>query len=61
MKDITLSDGTVLQAGTFISMPTASIANDPQYYSNPDQFDPYRFYNLRQSSLQESTRHQFTR
>lgn len=61
LKDRTLSDGTFLPAGTFITMPTAAIARDPAYYPDPDDFRPWRFAQLRRSSRTEATRHQFTR
>lgn len=33
----------VLEPGTFIQIPTQSIQRDPDYYPNPDKFDPERF------------------
>ncbi|KAL9116712.1 MAG: hypothetical protein Q9187_006761 [Circinaria calcarea] len=41
-------------------MPTAAIARDPAYFSEPDEFRPWRFANLRRSSPTEAARHQFT-
>ncbi|KAI0521211.1 cytochrome P450 [Xylaria bambusicola] len=54
-----LSDGTVLPANTFISMPTNSIAHDPELYKNPECFDVFRFLNKRLASQADAQRHQF--
>ncbi|KAK5637332.1 hypothetical protein RRF57_013044 [Xylaria bambusicola] len=54
-----LSDGTVLPSNTFISMPTNSIAHDPELYENPECFDAFRFLNKRLASQADAQRHQF--
>ncbi len=41
-------------------MPTAAIAKDPDYYTSPNDFQPWRFYDLRNASLDDLNRHQFT-
>lgn len=61
VENITLSDGTVLPAGTFISMPTAMIARDPVLYEAPDLFRPWRFAQMRDSAPSESSKYQFAR
>jgi cytochrome P450 len=60
LKTTRLSDGLVLPKGTFISMPTYSIARDPEFYENPLEFDPWRFYKLRMRSDADANRHQLT-
>ncbi|KAJ8128187.1 hypothetical protein O1611_g5450 [Lasiodiplodia mahajangana] len=57
VRDLKLSDGTILPANAFITMPTCSIARDPQIYDNPDRFDGARFYKKRQAG--DPNRHQF--
>lgn len=47
MEDITLSEGTFIPCGTMLLVYTNKFQN-PDVYPNPDQFDPYRFYEMRQ-------------
>ncbi|KAI1367956.1 cytochrome P450 [Xylaria arbuscula] len=54
-----LSDGTILPANTFISMPTNSVAHDSDLYKDPEYFDAYRFLNKRLASQADAQRHQF--
>ncbi|XP_062558863.1 probable cytochrome P450 9f2 [Armigeres subalbatus] len=46
-KDYQYKDGTsssfVIEKGTSVWIPTIAIHNDPEYYPNPDKFDPERF------------------
>ncbi|KAH0586946.1 hypothetical protein H2248_005777 [Termitomyces sp. 'cryptogamus'] len=42
MQTLSLSDGTVIPAGSLVS-PALSAHSDPEYYPNPDAFDPTRF------------------
>ncbi|KAI6039636.1 cytochrome P450 [Pisolithus marmoratus] len=58
MKDLTLSDGTFIPKGTHISVPTYVIHRDSAVYENPTVFDPLRFYKLRRSNGNGSTKHQ---
>jgi cytochrome P450 len=60
LQQIKLSDGNILPAGTFISMPTYSIARDADFYPSPLEFQPLRFYDLRQRSPEDANRHQLT-
>ena len=43
LKDFKFFDGTVLPAGTFVSVPLYAKLHDESTYSNPSKFDPYRF------------------
>jgi cytochrome P450 len=57
-KNITLHDGTLLPKGTHLAVASAEIAHDGSNFPDPDTFDPWRFYKLRQQKGHES-RHQF--
>ncbi|KAF2185203.1 cytochrome P450 [Zopfia rhizophila CBS 207.26] len=59
IRPIRLSDNTVLPAGSFISMPTYSLARDPEYYTDPLEFKPFRFYEMREKDPENSNRHQY--
>ncbi|KAF4451894.1 hypothetical protein F53441_5213 [Fusarium austroafricanum] len=60
MKPISLSDGTELPAGTKVLAPQAGIALDERYFPEPERFDAFRFYKLRQESMEANNRWQFT-
>lgn len=60
IKPIDLSDGTHLPAGTRILAPQAGISIDDQFFPNPTELDPLRFYHMRQESAEASNRWQFT-
>ena len=42
-KDLTLSDGVLIPAGTIIGVPSHAITHDPALYPDPDRFDGSRF------------------
>ncbi|KAI1816638.1 cytochrome P450 [Poronia punctata] len=58
-KPLRFQDGTVLPAGTYITMPSHAVATDPDIYSNPETFDGLRFFEKRMSAKTEANRHQF--
>ena len=58
-KSIRLSDGARLPAGAFITMPSDSVARDPDIYDDPEQFDAFRFYEKRMLSKANANRYQF--
>lgn len=51
--DIKLLDGTVLPKNT-LTLVSAQNHWDPDSYDNPDTFDGYRFYNMRQQPGKEN-------
>ncbi|TFB00206.1 Ent-kaurene oxidase [Trichoderma ghanense] len=59
LQDAKLSDGTILPKGAHISMPVNSIQNDPEVTPEPEKFDGFRYYNLRQNEGQGHL-HQFS-
>lgn len=53
-QDITLHDGTLLPAGTHIAFPLNQVSNDPQLWHEPENFDGFRFFKLRERPGNES-------
>lgn len=58
LEEAQLSNGTVLPKGAHISMAVNAIQNDPEVTSDPDVFDGFRYYKLRQREG-EAHLHQF--
>lgn len=54
MKPISLSDGTHLPAGTNIIAPQAGMSRDERVFPDPDTFDAFRFYRLRENERDEA-------
>ncbi|KAI1807094.1 cytochrome P450 [Daldinia bambusicola] len=44
VKPFKLSDGTTIPAGNLVAVPQHAVMRDPEYYPNPEQFNPRRFY-----------------
>jgi cytochrome P450 len=42
-RDLPLTDGTIVPAGTIIGIPSHAISHDPKFYPSPSTFDGYRF------------------
>lgn len=59
LQDARMSDGTLLQKGAHISMAVNSIQNDPDVTPEPEKFDGFRYYKLRQREG-EGHLHQFS-
>ena len=58
LKDVTLSDGTVLPAGTLVVANSFATHRDDAHYPNAGEFDPFRFARIREGDG-EGTKHQF--
>ena len=58
MKDITLSDETLIRKGTILAAATHAMHHDNATYSNADDFDPFRFARMREGEG-EGLKHQF--
>ncbi|KAK0736574.1 cytochrome P450 [Apiosordaria backusii] len=63
-KPFTLSNGQVIPANVMIEVPAHALAQDPEVFENPSQFDPWRFYNIRQKAreqgaVEEAAQNQF--
>ncbi|KAI1078786.1 cytochrome P450 [Whalleya microplaca] len=52
-KPVTLSDGTRLPAGYMIETPHAVAMQDPNLFSNPEQWDAHRFLDLRNGTSKD--------
>ncbi|GBE89843.1 Ent-kaurene oxidase [Sparassis crispa] len=58
LRDVTLSDGTFIPAGTRMVAASMSTHLDEEYYANPNVFDPFRFCKMR-AAEGEATKHQY--
>ncbi|TBU36871.1 cytochrome P450 [Dichomitus squalens] len=58
LKDVRLSDGTVIPTGTMVNMNTHRLHLDDACYPNANEFDPFRFARIREVDG-EGTKHQF--
>jgi len=54
MKDFTFSDGTTIPAGNIISLAASCMQTDPDYYSDPETFDGFRFHKIREQEGESS-------
>ncbi|KAM5539657.1 hypothetical protein V8D89_006766 [Ganoderma adspersum] len=59
MKDVGLSDGTLIPKGTILLTAYSPVHRDERYYTDPDVFDPFRFERERELDG-DSVKHQFT-
>ncbi|KAJ3728214.1 cytochrome P450 [Lentinula raphanica] len=50
----TFSDGSTVPPGTILSAAPTATHVDPEYYDDPEKFDGFRFYKLRQSAETEA-------
>ncbi|TBU58191.1 cytochrome P450 [Dichomitus squalens] len=58
LKDVLLSDGTLIPAGTLVVANSYPMHHDDEYYPNAGEFDPFRFARMRELEG-EGTKHQF--
>lgn len=56
--DYTLSDGTFLPKGTLITCNAVAVHREASHYPNPDEFDGFRFANIRAEVEGESAKNQ---
>ncbi|KAG5651807.1 hypothetical protein H0H81_007330 [Sphagnurus paluster] len=49
LKDFTFSDGTLVPAGHTVAVPNCAMHHDEDNYGDPNNFDGFRFANLRES------------
>jgi cytochrome P450 len=47
LRPFTFSNGVTVPAGTYLSIPTNATQTDERTFSNPHEFDGFRFANLR--------------
>jgi cytochrome P450 len=47
LRPFTFSNGVTVPAGTIVSIPASSTHTDERIYSNPNEFDGFRFEKLR--------------
>ncbi|KAK2017785.1 ent-kaurene oxidase [Colletotrichum eremochloae] len=55
LKNITLSNGQVIPAGTTIECPNYAVSHDNALFENADEFDAFRFYKMREKAALEKT------
>lgn len=58
LKDFTFSDGTILPAGTYLSVASFATHHDEAIYANPYEFDGFRFANLREGDGESTFEHE---
>ncbi|KAM6495657.1 Cytochrome P450 [Amanita muscaria] len=57
LKDFKLSDGTVVPAGSLLTIPLLAMHTDANTYPDPDTFDGFRFDKLREQEA-DNAKHQ---
>ena len=60
LRPITLSDGSVIPAGTLAFCAANAINFDPRFYPDAQTFDGLRFYNHRRATLEDENKYQLT-
>ncbi|KAH7048216.1 cytochrome P450 [Macrophomina phaseolina] len=56
---IKLSDGSVIPKGVSIGVSNHTLNRSPEHYPQPDEFQGFRFYELRQRSEENARKYQF--
>ncbi|KAH7908171.1 cytochrome P450 [Hygrophoropsis aurantiaca] len=57
LKDVTLSDGTIIPKGTIVAIASHATHRDEAVYDNAEVFEPFRFADLREEEG-EAVKHQ---
>ena len=55
LHQLTLSNGMTIPAGTLVAVPASATQRDETIYTNPDEFDGFRFAKLRESEGEVTT------
>jgi cytochrome P450 len=60
LRPFTFSNGVTIPAGTLIAIPASAAHRDEETFRNPEEFDGFRFSNLRERDGDDAvtTRHQ---
>jgi cytochrome P450 len=58
LQPITLSNGVTLPKGTSVAVSAACASKDPAIFENPEEFDGFRYHNLRQKE-ENDAKYQF--
>ncbi|KAK4445433.1 putative cytochrome P450 E-class, group IV [Podospora aff. communis PSN243] len=58
-RPIRLSTGESLPAGVTLEVPAHAVTRDPDIFPNPDEFKPFRFYDMARDSEETAARNQF--
>lgn len=54
-----MNDGTIIPQNSNIEIAANAVNRDPAIHEDPDVFDGFRFYKMRQRSEEDTNRHQF--
>ncbi len=57
-RPFTFSNGVTVPVGTIVSVPAGAIHTDERIFSNPDEFDGFRFSKLRETEGDTTSRYQ---
>jgi cytochrome P450 len=55
LRPFTFSNGATIPAGTLVTVPRSAIHMDGEIYSNPEQFDGFRFSKLREGDIAKTS------
>ena len=59
MQPLTLSDGTSLPRGAIVCVPVHQVTHDPNIWIDPERFDGFRFFKLRNANVSRDAEFQF--
>ena len=55
LRPFTFSNGVTVPAGTLVTVPASAAHTDEEIYPNPDEFDGFRFWKLREDEGNKMT------